>query len=86
MAAHERGSLRKDRRVEGRSLDVTLPGLNSLELQGLLTERTEMPITFITGHGTRADERAGHEGGSRRVPDEAVQEGCSVGCYPLCSG
>jgi FixJ family two-component response regulator len=33
-------------------LDVTLPGLDGLELQGLLAERTDMPIIFITGHGT----------------------------------
>jgi len=32
-------------------LDVTLPGLNGLELQQRLAERTEMPIIFITGHG-----------------------------------
>jgi FixJ family two-component response regulator len=32
-------------------LDVTLPGLSGLELQEQLTERTEMPIIFITGHG-----------------------------------
>jgi FixJ family two-component response regulator len=32
-------------------LDVTLPGLNGLELQRQLVERTEMPIIFITGHG-----------------------------------
>jgi FixJ family two-component response regulator len=32
-------------------LDVTLPGLTGLELQQQLTERTEMPIIFITGHG-----------------------------------
>src|SRR6185295_8126711 len=32
-------------------LDVTLPGLNGLELQQKLTERTDMPIIFITGHG-----------------------------------
>jgi FixJ family two-component response regulator len=32
-------------------LDVTLPGLNGLELQEQLAERTEMPIIFITGHG-----------------------------------
>jgi FixJ family two-component response regulator len=32
-------------------LDVTLPGLNGLELQQKLVERTEMPIIFITGHG-----------------------------------
>ena len=32
-------------------LDVTLPGLNGLELQEQLAERTDMPIIFITGHG-----------------------------------
>jgi FixJ family two-component response regulator len=32
-------------------LDVTLPGLNGLELQQQIADRTEMPIIFITGHG-----------------------------------
>ncbi len=33
-------------------LDVTLPGLNGLELQArIASERTDMPIIFITGHG-----------------------------------
>ena len=33
-------------------LDVSLPGLNGLELQKLIaSERTDMPIIFITGHG-----------------------------------
>jgi FixJ family two-component response regulator len=32
-------------------LDVTLPGLNGLELQQQLADRTNMPIIFITGHG-----------------------------------
>jgi FixJ family two-component response regulator len=32
-------------------LDVTLPGLNGLELQKRLADRAEMPIIFITGHG-----------------------------------
>ncbi len=33
-------------------LDVSLPDLNGLELQKLIaTDRTEMPIIFITGHG-----------------------------------
>ena len=32
-------------------LDVTLPGLNGLELQQKLAGRTDMPIIFITGHG-----------------------------------
>jgi FixJ family two-component response regulator len=33
-------------------LDVSLPGLNGLDLQSLIAgERTDMPIIFITGHG-----------------------------------
>jgi FixJ family two-component response regulator len=33
-------------------LDVSLPGLNGLDLQRLIAgERTAMPIIFITGHG-----------------------------------
>jgi FixJ family two-component response regulator len=32
-------------------LDVTLPGLNGLELQQQLVDRTDTPIIFITGHG-----------------------------------
>ena len=32
-------------------LDMTLPGVNGLEVQRQLAERTEMPIIFITGHG-----------------------------------
>jgi FixJ family two-component response regulator len=32
-------------------LDVTLPGLNGLDLQRRLADRSEMPIIFITGHG-----------------------------------
>ena len=32
-------------------LDVTLPGLNGLELQQQLVDRSYMPIIFITGHG-----------------------------------
>jgi len=32
-------------------LDVTLPGLNGLQLQQQLADRTDMPIIFITGHG-----------------------------------
>lgn len=34
-------------------LDVSLPGLNGLELQKLVAvERSDMPIIFITGHGS----------------------------------
>jgi FixJ family two-component response regulator len=32
-------------------LDVSLPGLNGLDVQRQLSERSEMPIIFITGHG-----------------------------------
>ncbi len=33
-------------------LDISLPGLNGLDLQRLVAEeRTDMPIIFITGHG-----------------------------------
>jgi FixJ family two-component response regulator len=32
-------------------LDVSLPGLDGLELQQRLADRVEMPIIFITGHG-----------------------------------
>lgn len=32
-------------------LDVTLPGLNGLELQKQVADRTDMPIIFITGYG-----------------------------------
>jgi FixJ family two-component response regulator len=32
-------------------LDVTLPGLNGLELQRRLADRPETPIIFITGYG-----------------------------------
>jgi FixJ family two-component response regulator len=32
-------------------LDVALPGLNGLELQQRIADRSEMPIIFITGHG-----------------------------------
>jgi FixJ family two-component response regulator len=32
-------------------LDVSLPGLSGLDLQQRLSERRDMPIIFITGHG-----------------------------------
>jgi FixJ family two-component response regulator len=32
-------------------LDVTLPGLNGLDLQERIADRVDMPIIFITGHG-----------------------------------
>jgi len=32
-------------------LDVVLPDLNGCDLQGLLADRSDMPVIFITGHG-----------------------------------
>jgi FixJ family two-component response regulator len=32
-------------------LDVDLPGLSGLDLQGLVADRNDMPIIFISGHG-----------------------------------
>jgi FixJ family two-component response regulator len=32
-------------------LDIALPGLNGLDLQKLVADRTDMPIIFLTGHG-----------------------------------
>jgi FixJ family two-component response regulator len=32
-------------------LDVSLPGLNGLDLQKRIVERTDLPIIFITGYG-----------------------------------
>ena len=32
-------------------LDLSMPGVNGLDLQRQLAERTDMPIIFITGHG-----------------------------------
>jgi FixJ family two-component response regulator len=32
-------------------LDVTLPGLNGLDLQERIADRSDVPIIFITGHG-----------------------------------
>jgi FixJ family two-component response regulator len=32
-------------------LDVSLPDLNGLDVQALLTDRTDLPIIFITGNG-----------------------------------
>jgi FixJ family two-component response regulator len=50
-SAHEFLSLPRVTRPCCLVLDVTLPGLNGLELQQQLAERTEMPIIFITGYG-----------------------------------
>ena len=65
-------------------LDVTLPGLNGLELQQQLADRTDMPIIFITGYGDVPMTRARDEGRSRRVPDETVPGRCAVGRHSRC--
>jgi len=41
-------------RIDGPSclvLDVTLPNLNGLDLQRRITDRSDMPVIFITGYG-----------------------------------
>jgi FixJ family two-component response regulator len=50
-SAHEFLSLPRVTRPCCLVLDVTLPGLNGLELQQQLADRIDMPIVFITGHG-----------------------------------
>ena len=53
-------------------LDVSLPGINGLELQNrVAVERTDMPIIFITGHGDVPMTGPSHEGGGCRVLDQA---------------
>ena len=45
-------------------LDISLPGLNGLELQKrVAVERPEMPIIFITGHGDISNVCRCDEGG-----------------------
>ena len=55
-------------------LDVSLPGLNGLDLQQLVAgERTDTPIIFITGHGDVPVDGPSYEGGGCRIPDETLQ-------------
>jgi FixJ family two-component response regulator len=59
-------------------LDVSLPGLNGLELQELVSaERDQMPIIFITGHGdipmsVRAMKAGAVEFLTKPINDEAL--------------
>src|SRR5262249_11301039 len=54
-------------------LDISLPGLNGLELQKrVAVERTDRPIIFITGHGDVPMSVGAMKPGGR-VPDEALQ-------------
>ena len=55
-------------------LDVTLPGLNGLELQQQLAVRTEMPIIFITGHGDSRGHRAQPRRPDSRFGDASLEE------------
>jgi FixJ family two-component response regulator len=56
-------------------LDITLPGINGcLELQKrVATERTDMPIIFITGNGDIPMSVGAMKAGAARIPDEALQ-------------
>ena len=54
-------------------LDIAMPGMSGPDLQRELTRRRqEIPIVFITAHGTRASARACSKG-CRGVPVQAVQ-------------
>ena len=60
-------------------VDVSLPGLNGLDLQKLIApDRIDMSIIFITGHG---DDGPGHDGGSGGVLDEAIHRRRAVERY-----
>ena len=55
-------------------LDISLPGLNGLDLQKrIVVDRAEMPIIFITGAPGRAYDRPGHESRRRRILDQAIR-------------
>src|SRR5467141_1371259 len=65
-------------------LDVSLPGLNGLELQKrVAVERTDMPIIFITGYGDVYD-GAGHEGGRCGIFDQAIRRQRVAERHPAC--
>ena len=58
-------------------LDVSMPGLNGLELQQRVLDRTDMPIIFITGHGdvpmtVRAMKAGAVEFLTKPISDEAL--------------
>ena len=54
-------------------LEMSLPDLDGLELQKpVAPDRIDMPIIFISGYGD-VSTTVRDEGGSDRVPDEAVQ-------------
>jgi FixJ family two-component response regulator len=64
-------------------LDVTMPGLDGLELQQRLVERSEMPIIFITGYGdvpmsVRAMKAGAVEFLTKPVNDDVLLEAIST--------
>ena len=55
-------------------LDISLPGLNGLDLQRrVAVERTDMPTIFITAYGDISTSGRAMKAGGSRVPDEATQ-------------
>jgi FixJ family two-component response regulator len=55
-------------------LDISLPGLSGLELQKrIATERIDIPIIFITGHGDVLEDSASYESWRRRIFNETIQ-------------
>ena len=62
-------------------LDVTLPGLNGLELQQQLGERTDMPIIFITGHGDIPMTVRAMKAGAAEFLTKPLKMMCSCGRY-----
>ena len=60
-------------------LDLTLPGVNGLELQKQLAERTDMPIIFITGHGDIPTTVRAMKGGAVEFLTKPLQHDLLVG-------
>ena len=65
-------------------LDVTLPGLNGLELQQQLAERTDMPIVFITGHGDVPMSVQAMKAGAVEFLTKPLKHDVLVKTYPRC--
>ena len=66
-------------------LDVSMPGLDGLELQQALTAGgSHRPVIFITGEGRHPDQRAGDEGGRYRFPDQTCEGQGPVGSHRAC--
>lgn len=71
-------------------LDISLPDLNGLELQKLVaTDRVDMPIIFITGHGDVPTTVQAMKGGAvefltKPIDDDALLQAIS-GAQTQCS-